>query len=569
MSEILIYMMFAWPLAGALGVLLVRTPRVRNGVAVGAGFGAAFSAGLMAIDPQPGYYMTIFTLDGMSVMLAAVAAGIGWAVIIFSIDYMRGEKQLGRYYALVLIFIAAMCGLVITDSLLLLFICWEITALCSFALIAFHNDNPLAVRAGIRALMMTQLGGLGLLAGVLLLRAYLASDSIAYAVANRGFVPAAVQTVIAFGFILAAAAKSAQFPFHSWLAGAMEAPTPISALIHAATMVNAGVYLLARFAPAFESVAGWSLCIVLIGAISALIGALMALGADDLKRVLAYSTVSQLGYMMVAVGVGDIYASQFHLMNHAIFKALLFLSAGAVIHAAGSRQFARLGGLGAFMPLTRIAFAVGSLALVGVPILNGFWSKDLILERAFEHSLVVGLVLLMTAGITALYTVRMFALVFMGESHTDSDDISDAGPAMLFALVPLAAGALVSWIIGDRFAWLLAQTLPYHEIHFPPLMSEILLAPLTLAALFVIGVSAALWSLHENSVQWGGILRPFDAVTRSDFGLTWVEDRTVILFRGVSHTLTKTQTGSLNWNALMIFGALVAVLMLLWLGGIS
>ena len=185
---------------------------------------------------------------------------------------------------------------------------------------------------------------------------------------------------VAFGFLIAAAAKSAQFPFQTWLPDAMEAPTPISALIHAATMVNAGVYLLARFYPAFATVPYWREAVMAVGMISALLAAVMALVATDLKRVLAYSTVSQLGYMVYAVGAGGIFASQFHLLSHAVFKALLFLGAGAVIHAAGTRDMRQMGGLGKQMPVVRAVFVIGALALAGMPILNGFWSKELVLE---------------------------------------------------------------------------------------------------------------------------------------------------------------------------------------------
>jgi NADH-quinone oxidoreductase subunit L len=214
--------------------------------------------------------------------------------------------------------------------------------------------------------------------------------------------PAAALSLIAFSFLVAAAAKSAQFPFHTWLPDAMEAPTPVSALIHAATMVNAGIYLLARFYPAFESVPGWAMSVLLVGLISALISAVAALIATDLNRTLAYSTVSQLGYMVYAIGAGGLFASQFHLLSHAVFKALLFLAAGSIIHSVGTRDMRRMGGLGRQMPFVRNVFIIGALALAGVPILNGFWSKELILEVGLEHSPIwaYGLMLL-GAGLTA------------------------------------------------------------------------------------------------------------------------------------------------------------------------
>ena len=218
-----------------------------------------------------------FLPDGLAVFLAVVATVIGSLAVIFSVDYMRGEKQLGRYYAYVLFFIGAMVGLVLSSNLLLMFVFWEITALCSYALISFYNDDPKAVAAGVKALIITQVGGVGLLAGALLLYAYQGNYDVPTFLANHGALPANVLALMAFGFLVAAAAKSAQFPFQTWLPDAMEAPTPISALIHAATMVNAGVYLLARFYPAFEAVPHWREAVVAVGAITALMAALMAI----------------------------------------------------------------------------------------------------------------------------------------------------------------------------------------------------------------------------------------------------------------------------------------------------
>ncbi|NUN51651.1 MAG: AtpZ/AtpI family protein, partial [Planctomycetaceae bacterium] len=332
-----------------------------------------------------------------------VATVVGSLAVIFSVDYMRGEASLGRYYALVLLFIGAMVGLALSGSLFLMFVFWEITALCSYALIAFYNDDPKAVAGGIRALIITQVGGLGLLAGALIAYAYLGDTQISTFLARADTLPAGMLAVMAFGALIAAAAKSAQVPFHTWLPGAMEAPTPVSALIHAATMVNAGVYLLARFYPAFEGVTGWKTAVVVIGLLSAFLAALMALVATDLKRVLAYSTISQLGYMVYAVGVGGVFASQFHLLSHAVFKALLFLAAGAVIHGVGTRDMRRMGGLRREMPFVRTVFVIGALALAGLPFFNGFWSKELVLEDGLHDGPVWAYAgMLIAAGITAL-----------------------------------------------------------------------------------------------------------------------------------------------------------------------
>ena len=392
MIQALILLTIGLPWLGGLAVWVTtnKHPRAQHALAVLFAVAAGLAALLMlpytsatpaVVIPLGGIFGALtFTPDGMSVFLAIIATVVGSLAVVFSVNYMDGDKQLGRYYELVLLFIGAMAALALTGSLLFLFVFWEITAFCSFALIAFNNDDPKAVAGGIKALIITSLGGVGLLIGALIIYANLGSYQIADFLARADEMPKDVLALIAFGFLIAAAAKSAQFPFQTWLPDAMEAPTPVSALIHAATMVNAGVYLLARFFPAFEGVPGWTTAVILVGLLSALLAGFMAIVANDLKRALAYSTVSQLGFMVYAIGVGGIYASQFHLLSHAVFKALLFLGAGAVIHAVGTRDMRLMGGLGNQMPFVRTTFVIGALALAGIPILNGFWSKELILE---------------------------------------------------------------------------------------------------------------------------------------------------------------------------------------------
>ena len=274
-----------------------RAGRVRIALAIA--FAAADGLLCLALIPLAGS-VTAFSVsiggifgdfslvpDGLGVFSAAIAAVIGCLAVIFSVDYMRGEEGLGRYYALVLFFIGAMVGLVLSSNLLMVVVFWEITAFCSYALISFHNDDPKAVAGGIKALIVTGLGGVGLLAGAFLIYAQIGTFDIPTFLAKASSLRPDLLSWIAFGFLAAAAAKSAQFPFQTWLPDAMEAPTPISALIHAATMVNAGVYLLARVFPAFSGVAGWTTTVMAVGAISALLAAIMAIASVDLKRVLA------------------------------------------------------------------------------------------------------------------------------------------------------------------------------------------------------------------------------------------------------------------------------------------
>jgi NADH-quinone oxidoreductase subunit L len=510
-----------------------------------------------------------FMVDGLGMFLAAVATVIGSLAVIFSVDYMKGEAQLGRYYAFVLFFIGAMVGLVTTANLLLIFVFWEITALCSYALISFHSDDPKAVAGGIKALIITQIGGIGLLIGALLFYSNLHTLDINDIIARAGTMPANVHALVAFAFLIAAAAKSAQFPFQTWLPDAMEAPTPISALIHAATMVNAGVYLLVRFYPAFADVPDWRLAVMIVGMLSALMAAVMALVANDLKRVLAYSTVSQLGFMVYAVGAGGIFASQFHLMSHSVFKALLFLGAGAVIHSVGTRDMRLMGGLRKKMPLVATVFIIGSLALAGLPILNGFWSKELVLEAGLQGGPAwIFAIMLVVVGLTALYTFRCVWLVFFGEPRSELH-AHDAGVAMRVALVPLAFGSLTTWLLAGPFLTWLAQTVPNQSLAIKSggeMFLEILSAPATWAAILMVLLGLAAWWWRDRLT---GLVQAFRGVAKAatdSFGFEAINRSVVNITQGSAEALRATQTGVLNWNIFGIVTGLVIILVILALG---
>ncbi len=508
-----------------------------------------------------------FVADGLAVTLTLIAAVVGALAVIFSLDYMRGEADLGRYYALILVFIGAMAGLVLTNSLLFLFFFWEITALCSYGLISFYHDDPKAVAGGVKALIVTQVGGIGLLVGALLAYGYWGSFEISLFVAEAARLPTAVLSLIAFGFLAAAAAKSAQFPFHSWLPDAMAAPTPISALIHAATMVNAGVYLLARFYPAFADVVGWTTAVILVGLISALMAGMMALASRDLKRVLAYSTVSQLGLMVYAVGIGAVFAAQFHLLSHALFKALLFLGAGAIIHAVRSRDMGQMGGLGRTMPLTRTLFVIGALALAGIPLFNGFWSKELILEEGLAYGPLWAYIgILLAAGLTAAYTLRMVWLVFYGQPRADHSHVHEAGLAMRVALLTLAGGVLLSWLVVGPLSHLTEATLPAHPIHaltLGEMVVEIVTAPATLLALLVVALGGWLWWRHNQKPL--ADIPPLYRAATTDFGFDWLNGRITTAIQSSAVLWQRSQTGQLNLNAAAIVVALAAVLLILML----
>ena len=532
----------------------------------------AFVDSLFALNVElaPEFGNLTFVPDGLAVTLTVIATVIGSLAVLFSVDYMRCEAQLGRYYFMVLFFIGAMAGLVLSGNLLFTFFFWEITALCSYGLISFYNDDPKAVAGGIKALIITQVGGVGLLAGTLIAYANLGSFQIADVLANANSIPAIALSFMAFSFLIAAAAKSAQFPFHTWLPDAMEAPTPISALIHAATMVNAGIYLLARFYPAFESVAGWRTAVILVGVISALVTAFMALTATDLKRALAYSTVSQLGYMVYAIGAGGVLASQFHLLSHAVFKALLFLTAGSIIHAVGTRDMRRMGGLTAKMSFARNVFIIGALALMGLPIFNGFWSKELILEVGLEHSpLWAYILMLIGAGLTAFYTFRMTWMVFFGTPREELH-VHETGMAMKISLALLSIGTCTTWLFFGGLNKLLSESMPFHGIEEEStleMVKAISFAPATWVALLVIALGLTLFFTLGRKAALTESPRWLNTLTESSFGFESVNHFVVNTVSKFAENLRSTQTGQLNWNILGIIGALFIVLaVLLWSG---
>ena len=572
------------PWIGALAVLAVgRAGRLRTALAIA--FAAADGLLCLALIPLAGS-VTAFSVsiggifgdfsivaDGLGVYLSAIAAVVGCLAVIFSVDYMRGEEGLGRYYALVLFFIGSMVGLVLSSNLLMVVVFWEITAFCSYALISFHSDDPKAVAGGIKALIVTGLGGVGLLGGAFLIYGQLGTFDLPTFLAKASSLRPDLMSWIAFAFLAAAAAKSAQFPFQTWLPDAMEAPTPISALIHAATMVNAGVYLLARVFPACSGVAGWTTTVMAVGAISALLAAIMAIASVDLKRVLAYSTVSQLGFMVFAIGAGGIYQSQFHLFSHSLFKALLFLGAGAVIHTVGTRDMRAMGGLSRKMPLTCAVFVIGALALAGIPPVNGFWSKEMILEAGLSSGMTWAyLIMLATAGLTALYSIRCVWMVFFARPSAEPH-AHEAGPAMKVALIPLAAGTIASWLLAGQFQSLLARTLPLHFGANAQLKGtwetaqEVLSSTGTWVAMAVVAAGILAWILWRPRGQQIVALEPARRTAEAGLGFESINRGITRAVQWSGERLRVTQSGILNWNVAAIVFAVVVVLAVLAAGG--
>ncbi len=396
-------------------------------------------------------------IDPLTIVLLGLITFVALGVQLYSLAYMKGDPRFGWYYAWQALFVAAMLTLALADNFLLLYIAWELVGLCSYLLIGFWFENPGPREAAKKAFVVTRIGDVGLLVGILLLWVNVGSFSMtdAFAAAASGQLSDGVITASAILLLLGAMGKSAQFPFHVWLPDAMEGPTPVSALIHAATMVIAGVYLVARAYPIFAASPEALMVVASIGMITALGAATIALVSTDLKRILAYSTVSHLGLMMLSLGALGWTAAVFHLMAHGFAKALLFLSAGSVMHGVGAHgdvDIRRVGGLRRTMPLTATAFSIGALSLGGIPILSGFWSKDEILLAVSNNLPMIFIVLTMlTAFLSALYMARAMFIVFFGPEGDDSRHAHESPVLMTGVLAALAVLAIgFGWI---AFAW--------------------------------------------------------------------------------------------------------------------
>ncbi|RLF01735.1 MAG: NADH-quinone oxidoreductase subunit L [Thermoprotei archaeon] len=443
----------------------------------------------MILSPYVEGLTPCFLIDLLSVLMVFVVTLISSMVLLFSKGYMHGDPRLIRYYSFMLLFIGGMLLLVLSGNFFLLYMGWEIVGLCSCQLIGHWFEKPEASKAGIKAFITTRLGDVFLLAGILILFKEAGTLDFITIASNiehlKGVLPLIL--LLSFG---GAVGKSAQFPLHVWLPDAMEGPTTVSALIHAATMVKAGVYLVARletlsiFYPHFfgseihdlTMIQDFFITVTAIGAFTSFFAATMALVALDIKRVLAYSTLSQLGYMFSILGLAGFlreaweawYASQFHLINHAIFKALLFLSSGSVIHALETRDMRLMGNLRKYMPYTFICMFIGALSLAGLVPFNGFWSKDLIIELSLKTNLtLVSTILIVTALLTALYSFRMIYMVFLApeSDHVKRHKPHESPPVMLIPLFILSAGAILSGLVEEIFSPLKSSLIHTFHIH--------------------------------------------------------------------------------------------------------
>jgi NADH-quinone oxidoreductase subunit L len=381
-------------------------------------------------------------------------------VQIYSQGYMHGDPGYHRYYAFMSLFTASMLGLVLADNLLMVYVFWEMVGLCSYLLIGFWFHKKSAADAAKKAFIVTRLGDFGFLAAILALYFNAGTFDIAqlHSLAIAGTLGGTVLTWAAIGIFAGAAGKSAQFPLHVWLPDAMEGPTPVSALIHAATMVAAGVFLVARTYPLFAHSMEAMTTVAVVGGFTAIFAATMGLVMTDIKRVLAYSTISQLGYMMLGLGTGGVAVGIFHLFNHAFFKALLFLGAGSVNHATGTFDMRQMGGLRKIMPWTYATFLIASISIAGIWPLSGFWSKDEILASALEAQPVLFALAMITVFMTAFYMFRVVFMTFGGDYRGGGKDAHgkphESPAVMVMPMVVLAILAVISgfWNVTGSFS---------------------------------------------------------------------------------------------------------------------
>ncbi len=568
------------PLLGVPLVPLVSKidGRLRGWVAVAvSGLGmlvAIYGAFVFGTSSTEGYTLWLPSLsvtlqvkvDQLSVLVGAFVSFVSFLVVVYSLGYMKEEPGQSRYYSLVLLFIGAMMGLVMAGNLIQFYFFWEIVGVCSALLIAFWTDRPAARKAGLKAFVVTRLGDASLLIAVIFIAAVLGTTSFDSILGPSGIATLGTGTIFALGLLMfiGSMGKSAQVPLHGWLPDAMEGPNTVSALIHAATMVNAGVYLMLRMYPVITlpQLSGSLTTVVLaIGLLSALVGGACAIAADDLKRVLAYSTISQLGLMFAAIGLGSLTAAAYQMISQGLFKALAFLAAGSVITALGTRSINEMGGIARAMKYTYVGFLVAMLGMSGLPPLVGFWSKDAILSSAFSAGPVQSALVLSVFAFTALYSFRALIRVFHGRAGNEKVP-KESPPSMVVPILTLAVSVLAAWAI------LQAQ----------PLLSSTSWVPGvdTLASsLAVLGICGAIaYSLFLPNyqrllavVQSNSALTGLRALLHDGF---WFDKLYVWIYTGIMRPLSTAasyiQTGLVEANMALVLLAAGALFVLFAIG---
>ncbi len=551
-------------------------------------------------------------VDSLTAVMLIVVTIVSLMVQIYSQGYMDGDPGYHRYFAFMSLFTACMLGLVLSDNLVLMFLFWEGVGLGSYLLIGFWFHRPSAANAAKKAFIVTRFGDLGFLAAILLLFTNTGTfdTEILYGLVEKGTLAGATLTLVALGIFAGAMGKSAQFPLHVWLPDAMEGPTPVSALIHAATMVAAGVFLVARFYPLFEGSYEALTTVAVIGGITAIFAASMGLVMYDIKRVLAYSTISQLGYMMLGLGTGGIAIGIFHLFNHAFFKALLFLGAGSVNHSTGTFDMREMGGLRKAMPWTYATFLIGSLSLAGIWPLSGFWSKDEIVANAQSNPILFYLAMI-TVFMTAFYMFRAIFMTFGGEyrggapsehgSH-ESHGPHESTKVMVIPLVILSVLSIFSgWFnITGGFGEFMGHGEAHGEIYsFAGSFFGVLSHPIPLISL-VIGLLGIFLAYAMYGAKWisaeavGRIFKPFHILFSRKYYFDELYERVIVvkvLIDGIfaalgffdsrvvdgavnglgngtsvaSKALRRAQTGQLQVYAMAIALGVIAILVCVYL----
>ena len=411
-------------------------------------------------------------MDQLSITMCLFVTGISALIHLYSIGYMKGEKDFRKFFLYLNLFVFSMLLLVMANNLVLTFVGWEGVGLCSYWLVSYYFDRDAAASAGKKAFIYNRVGDVGMLVAMFLLFSRLHTLTYVTIFTRAGTLTPTIATLVVLTLLLAATGKSAQIPLFNWLPDAMEGPTPVSALIHAATMVTAGVYLLVRMSPVLALSHSGRMTIAVIGGVTAFVAATIATSQKDIKKVLAFSTISQIGYMVLAVGVGAYSAAIFLMISHAFFKALLFLGSGSVIHSLnGEQDMRKMGGLQKYLPLTFPTFLIGWLTISGIPPFAGFWSKGDVLTNVFEHNKALWVLGVLTAILTAYYMSRLFVLTFRGTERfredTKGHDPHESPWVMTTPLIVLAALSVLGgvldlpWIHHDSLAGFLAPTFGY------------------------------------------------------------------------------------------------------------
>jgi NADH-quinone oxidoreductase subunit L len=411
-------------------------------------------------------------VDPLSITMCLFVTGISALIHLYSTGYMHGERDYRKFFLYLNLFVFAMLLLVLANNLVLTFVGWEGVGLCSYWLVSYYFDRDSAASAGKKAFIYNRVGDVGMLVAMFLLFSRLHTLTYHTIFERAGTLTPTIATLVVLALLLAATGKSAQIPLFNWLPDAMEGPTPVSALIHAATMVTAGVYLLVRMSPVLALSHSGRLTIAIIGGVTALVAATIATSQKDIKKVLAFSTVSQIGYMVLAVGVGAYSAAIFLMISHAFFKALLFLGSGSVIHSLnGEQDMRKMGGLQKYLPLTFPAFLIGWLTISGIPPFAGFWSKGDVLTNVFEQNKALWVLGVLTAILTGYYMCRLFVLTFLGTERfredTEGHDPHESPwvmttPLIVLAVLSIVGGVLdLPWVHHDSLAGFLTPTFGY------------------------------------------------------------------------------------------------------------